>query len=118
MRSQADVILTCVSDLRYGAVAINASPILAYAVPSIPWGAWAAAGVPQDIGTGNVLLQSGMFDHAEKGVLWVPFRLAPTPILHTLHTNWEELLMSVAAYVKARGPFTLMRAFWAALRAK
>lgn len=69
-----------VASLRYGCVGINVSPALCFNLPQAPWGAHAAAGTPEDIGSGNVLTHSTMYDHAEKAVAWYPFTMYPKPL--------------------------------------
>lgn len=102
-------VQAAVADLRYGSVAVNASPGYMVGFATIPWGAWAAAGTAEDIGTGNVLSHVGVFDHVEKGVLWAPWMMAPKPLIFPTYTNTEQVVRRLLRYVEAPGPVSVSR---------
>jgi hypothetical protein len=107
-----------VSNLKYGCIAVNNNPIVGYSLVDIPWGAWNAAGTPEDIGSGNVLAHSAMYDHAEKGVAWFPFVVRPKPIWHPGNTNQEVIQRRYFAYMRRSSPFTLVPLLSAAFGSK
>eukprot|EP01025_Chloroclados_australasicus_P032616 TRINITY_DN3304_c0_g1_i1.p1 TRINITY_DN3304_c0_g1~~TRINITY_DN3304_c0_g1_i1.p1 ORF type:complete len:193 (-),score=23.54 TRINITY_DN3304_c0_g1_i1:281-814(-) len=74
MKEHQSVILQALSDLKYGAIAVNSPPTMGFLPIRTPWGAWNAAGTPENIGSGNVLSQTANFDNAEKGIVWYPFQ--------------------------------------------
>eukprot|EP00892_Ulva_mutabilis_P004703 jgi/Ulvmu1/2604/UM014_0055.1 len=107
-----------VADLRYGCVSVNASPAYGVTFPSLPWGAWAAAGTAEDIGSGNVLSHTGVFDNIEKGVLQAPWMLVPKPIVFPSNTNNTAITKRLARYVETRGFLALNRLVGATFRSK
>ena len=74
-----------IADLRYGGVAINAFAGLIYALVVTTWGAF--PGHPlDDIQSGRGVVHNAfMFDHPQKSVVRVPFRMSPTPMWFTDH---------------------------------
>lgn len=106
-------------DLRYGAVVVNGSPIMGYAVTSLPWGGWAAAGTPQDMSSGNALnANTLLYDHVEKGVLYLPW-VAPTkPVYFPSHTNLAAVVAACVHYYVHRGVVSLHQLIFQALGSK
>jgi hypothetical protein len=90
----------------------------AYPWCQIPWGAWAAAGTAEDIGSGNVLASSSCYDHAEKGVLFMPFTSSPRSLADPRHTALEPLCNRFMHYVLNRNPLTLLLVIVAAMRSE
>ena len=109
---------SAVGDLRYGSIGVNVSASLGGISAVMPWGAWAAAGTPEDIGTGNVLSHSGVYDHIEKGVMWGRWMMGPTPLLFASNTNLDRTMARVAQYVRSRGPVSELRVVLSALRSR
>ena len=74
------------------------------------------AGV-QDIGSGNCFVHNvQLYDHVQKSVLWVPWRLHPTHSYDTRNRNLPALARAIMHYVASPGLFTLVPAAMAALR--
>ncbi|MCA9544304.1 MAG: aldehyde dehydrogenase family protein [Myxococcales bacterium] len=68
-----------IGDLRYGTVALNHWPALAYGLGSTPWGAWPGA-TPEDIQSGVGHVHNGyLIDDPQKTIIRGPFRVAPKP---------------------------------------
>lgn len=87
-----------VADLRYGAVALNAWPAVAYALGVTPWGAFPGQR-PEEIGSGaGVVHNTMMFDHPEKCVVRAPFRIRPTPPWFPDHPNLAEVGRRLLAF--------------------
>jgi hypothetical protein len=107
-RAHHAAVHKAVEDLRYGCIAVNTNPIVAYTIPSIPWGAWNAAGTAESIGSGNVLPMCSMYDHAEKGVAWFPFLYEPKALWDPGHTNTEHAMPRMFEHVQNRGPISLL----------
>jgi hypothetical protein len=114
----AQAVHELVSNLKYGCIAVNNNPIVGYTIVDIPWGAWNAAGTPEDIGSGNVLAHSTMYDHAEKGVAWFPFVVRPKPVWHPGNTNQEVIQRQFFAYMRRSSPFMLAPLLAAAFGSK
>jgi hypothetical protein len=106
-KQHAQAVHELVSSLKYGCITVNNNPIVGYSVVNIPWGAWNAAGTPENIGSGNVLAHSTMYDHAEKGVGWFPFVVRPRPLWHPGNTNQEAIQRLYFAYLRRSSLFTL-----------
>ena len=116
--AHAPAVDAAIAALRYGSIAVNASPAFMVTFATIPWGAWAAAGTPEDIGSGNVLSHVGVFDHIEKGVLQAPWLIAPKPLVFASHTNTEQAVRRIVQYVSGRGPLSVTRVIAANLRSE
>jgi len=68
-----------IEQLRYGIVAINCLPGLAWAIVAPPWGSF-PGNVPWDIQSGTGFVHNSyMFSHPQKTVLRGPFRTSPRP---------------------------------------
>jgi acyl-CoA reductase-like NAD-dependent aldehyde dehydrogenase len=86
-RSEADPAVAqaldqAVLDLRYGTVAINTWPAVAFAAVSPPWGGHASA-TPADIQSGTGWVHNTyMLEGIDKAVLRAPIILHPTPAWH------------------------------------
>ena len=75
----ADALEDAIARLRYGTVAINHWPALAYGLCSTTWGAYPGHTL-DDIQSGiGVVHNTFLFDKPEKTVIRGPFRVSPTP---------------------------------------
>lgn len=92
LKRHREMLDVTVDRLRYGCVAVNASPLAAFSATATPWGAWNAAGTPEDMGSGNVQEMTSSFDHAEKGVVQWPLVNWPRPIWDPRHCNVEGMV--------------------------
>lgn len=76
-----------IRDLRYGGIGINAWPGALYGLVSPTWGAFPGHN-PENIGSGmGVVHNAWLFDHPEKSVLRMPFRIRPKPAWFADHKN-------------------------------
>jgi hypothetical protein len=84
-RAESEAFDKVIRDLRYGGIAINAFGGLIYAMVVTTWGAF--PGHPlEDIQSGRGVVHNAfMFDHPQKSVVRVPFRMAPTPLWFADH---------------------------------
>jgi len=76
---------TAVADLRYGSVAINHWPAMAYAFGSTPWGGYPGHD-RSDIQSGSGFVHNALFlDRPQKSVARGPFRVVPRPPWFVTH---------------------------------
>jgi hypothetical protein len=105
--------------LRYGSISVNCPALGAFAVASLGWGAYAAAGTPAEIGTGNcVVHNTWLFDHVQKSVLRAPWRTAPAQLWSASQANLEGAVPAAARFVDAQGDGRALSALaWVTLAA-
>ena len=94
----AAAVEEAVSELRYGAVAVNHWPALAYGMVTTTWGGY--PGHPlHDIQSGReVVHNTFMFDRVEKTVVRGPFRLAPKPPWFVTNKNTAAIARKLFAF--------------------
>ncbi|MDP6945602.1 MAG: aldehyde dehydrogenase, partial [Myxococcota bacterium] len=94
----AAAVEEAVSDLRYGAVAVNHWPALAYGMVTTTWGAY--PGHPlHDIQSGRgVVHNTFMFERVEKTVVRGPFRMSPKPPWFVTNTNTAAIGKKLFAF--------------------
>jgi len=98
---EVDAAVGC---LRYGSVSVNAPTLGAFAVASLGWGAFAAAGTPTDIGTGNCVVHNTfLFDAPQKSVFRAPWRTAPAQLWSASQANLEGAVPAAARFLDAAG---------------
>ena len=95
-----------IAGLRYGAVCVNVSPVLAFAIPTLPWGAWGAEGAPtdggRDVGSGNCAVHNArLVQGVEKGVLRAAWRVSPAHLWAPYHRNLEVAAGAALDYFAA-----------------
>lgn len=76
------------------------------------------AGTPEDIGSGNVLSHSGVYDHLEKGVLRCPWIMTPYPLFFMDNTSLETTSTRMVTYIANRSLLTLAPLLAAAMKSK
>jgi len=107
-QAQRAAVEGAIEDLRYGTIAVNAPSGLGFVFTAIPWGAWAAAGTRESIGTGNALTHNtSLYDHAEKGVLYYPWRQPYTPVHFASNTNLERTTDKLIDFVSSKNLLSL-----------
>jgi hypothetical protein len=90
--------------LRYGSVSVNCPALGAFAVASLGWGAFAARGDPQSIGTGNCVVHNTfLFDTPQKSVFRAPWRTAPAQLWSASQANLEGAVPAAARFLDAQG---------------
>lgn len=94
----AAAVEEAISDLRYGAVAVNHWPALAYGMVTTSWGGY--PGHPlHDIQSGReVVHNTFMFDRVEKTVVRGPFRVSPKPPWFVTNTNTANIARRLFAF--------------------
>jgi hypothetical protein len=111
--ANGEAFARAIRDLRYGGIGINAWPGAIYGLVSPTWGAFPGHN-PASIGSGmGVVHNAWLFDHPEKSVLRMPFRIRPTPAWFSDHRNLLELgrrLVHFEAKPSWRGFFRVARA--------
>lgn len=90
-----------VAGLKYGSININVSGILGFSVPNLTWGAY--PGNPlNDIGSGNCAVHNALlFDHPQKTVLTVPWRLYPTHLWSPVNRNLEATIAASIPFFRS-----------------
>lgn len=106
-----------VAGLRYGSITINAPGIVGFALTKLAWGAYAAAGTPEDIGSGNCFVHNTMlFDHVQKSVLRCPWRFNPHPFWLVSHRNAEQVGRRSLSFLASLSPLKILPLAAAALK--
>ncbi|MGJ3248330.1 MAG: aldehyde dehydrogenase family protein [Elainellaceae cyanobacterium] len=87
----ADELEEAIAQLRYGTIALNTWPGIAYSLGVLPWGAF--PGNPlDDIESGRGIVHNAyLFDYPQKSVLRAPFRVLSTPFWFTNHRNLRQV---------------------------
>lgn len=105
-----------VADLRYGAVALNQWPAMAYAFGSTPWGAFpghSLADIQSGIGSVH---NTFLLDRPEKSVVEGPFRVFPKPPWFVSHRNAHEVGRRLVGFEADPGALKLPAILLAAMR--
>lgn len=80
-----------IAKLRYGSVAINHWPALAYAFGTTTWGAWPGHTL-DDIQSGiGVVHNAHLFDRPQKTVIEGPFKVFPKPAWFVTHKRSDKI---------------------------
>jgi hypothetical protein len=104
-----------IGQLRYGGIGVNAWAGAIYGLVSTTWGAF--PGHPmEDIQSGRgVVHNTFMFDHAERSVLYAPFRVSPAPVWFPDNRNTLALGEALTAFEASPSFFRLPSVLRAAL---
>lgn len=107
---------SAIADLRYGSVAINHWPALAYAFCTTTWGAF--PGHPlENIQSGQgVVHNTLMFDKPEKSVVRGPFMVRPKPAWFLNHRQAHRVAEKFASFEAQPAWRKLPALLWEALR--
>ena len=94
----AAAIEEAISELRYGAVAVNHWPALAYGMVTTTWGGYPGHEL-HDIQSGReVVHNTFMFDKVEKTVVRGPFRMFPKPPWFVTNTQTANIARRLFAF--------------------
>ena len=97
----AKAVEQAVADLRYGAVAVNHWPALAYALVTTTWGAFPGHDA-YDIQSGvGVVHNTFLFDHPQKTVVRGPFRMPLKPPWFVTNKNSHRIARKLYEYEAA-----------------
>jgi acyl-CoA reductase-like NAD-dependent aldehyde dehydrogenase len=108
-REHNEAVERAITDLRYGAVTVNAWAGLVYGLCGPTWGAYPGH-PPEAIGSGTgVVHNTWLFDHPEKSVVRAPFRIVPTPPWFHDHRNLPALAKAFVAFQAAPGPIAFTK---------
>lgn len=90
-KQHAAAFATAIADLRYGGIAVNGWAGAIYGLCQTTWGAFPGHTL-EDIQSGRgVVHNTFMFDHPQKSVVYLPFRIWPTPVWMADHKNLRAL---------------------------
>mmetsp|Transcript_9731 Transcript_9731/g.35647 ORF Transcript_9731/g.35647 Transcript_9731/m.35647 type:complete len:674 (+) Transcript_9731:213-2234(+) len=87
-----------IADLRYGSICVNGNTQLSFGISKLMWGAF-PGNTPEDIQSGvGVSHNTLFFDHPQKSVMRVPWRVYPTPLWLHDGVNTEALGLAAMKY--------------------
>ena len=112
----AEALERAIANLRYGAVAVNHWPALAYALVSPTWGAFPGHEM-HDIRSGRgVVHNTYLFDRPQKSVVRGPFRVMPKPAWFVTNKTSHEVGRKLASFNAEPSPTKIPSILWSALR--
>ncbi len=92
--SDAELLRTCLAELKYGAIAVNHWPGIMYALMSPPWGGYPGSKLA-DVQSGiGWVHNTFMLDGIEKAVLEGPLTMFPKPAWFPSHPQAERVAWS------------------------
>src|SRR5262249_29461345 len=112
----AEAVERAVASLRFGAVAVNHWPAIAYALVTPTWGAFPGPHRLAIRSGSGVVHNTFMFDRPQKTVVRGPFRVQPTPPWFVNHKTAAEIGRRLTDFESDPNPLKLPAIFWAALR--
>ena len=102
-KTVANAVEKAIADLRYGAVAVNHWPAIAYGLVTTTWGAYPGHDI-YDIQSGvGVVHNTYMFDKPQKSVVRGPFKLFPTPPWFVTNKNTQNIGKKLFEYEAGPG---------------
>jgi acyl-CoA reductase-like NAD-dependent aldehyde dehydrogenase len=114
--AMAAAVEKAIADLRYGAVAVNLWPAIAYALGSPTWGAFPGHD-SYDIQSGvGVVHNTLLFDKAQKTVIRAPFKIFPTPLWFATNKRAWQLAPKLLAFEAHPSVDKLPGLLWEAMR--
>jgi acyl-CoA reductase-like NAD-dependent aldehyde dehydrogenase len=97
-RQHPAVFDKAIASLRYGGIAVNGWAGAIYGLCHTSWGAFPGHTL-EDIQSGRgVVHNTFLFDHPQKSVVYMPFRLKPTPLWFADHKNLRALAEKLTRY--------------------
>lgn len=90
-----------IASLRYGGIAVNGWAGAIYGLCQTTWGAFPGHTL-DDIQSGRgVVHNTFLFDHPQKSVVYLPFRIKPTPVWFADHRNLRALAEKLTRFEAA-----------------
>lgn len=109
-------VARAIDDLRYGTVALNHWPAIAFALGGTTWGAYPGHTLA-DVGSGIGWVHGAwLLDRPEKSVVRGPFRVWPKPPWFVTHRNAHEVARRLVRHQAAPSLLRLPAIAWQALR--
>jgi hypothetical protein len=106
-----------IAELRYGGIAVNAWAGAIYGLCQTTWGAFPGHTL-DDIQSGRgVVHNTFLFDHPQKSVIYLPFRIIPTPVWFADHKNLKRLAEKLTRFEASPSVLKLPAIVAEALRA-
>lgn len=87
-----------IANLRYGGIAINAWAGAIYGTCSATWGAFPGHSLDNIVSGRGVVHNTFLFDHPQKTVMTLPWRIQPTPVWMANHKNLKAVGEKLLAY--------------------
>jgi acyl-CoA reductase-like NAD-dependent aldehyde dehydrogenase len=111
-----DAVDRAIADLKFGSVAVNHWPALAYGFVSSTWGAFPGHTF-QDIQSGiGVVHNTYLFDKPQKTVVRGPFRVTPKPPWFVTNKRTHEIAPKITRFEGAPSWLKIPSILWSALR--
>lgn len=115
-KTHSQAVDTCIADLKYGSVAVNHWPAIAYALGVTTWGAYPGHRA-QDIQSGvGIVHNTYMFDKPEKTVIRGPFSVFPKPPWFVTNGNAVNIAKRLVDFEREPGMLKLGKVVAASLR--
>ncbi|KAG1656430.1 hypothetical protein FOA52_009645 [Chlamydomonas sp. UWO 241] len=94
-----------ISSLRFGAVAVNVVPAIAFIATALPWGAFNdGKNTNRDVGSGlGFVHNTHLYDHVQKGVIHGPWLHRPRPLWFMDHSNQAGVVKQAMSLIACGG---------------
>ena len=86
-----------IAHLRYGGIAVNCWAGALYGSCSATWGAFPGHPLDEIVSGRGVVHNTFLFDHPQKTVMTLPWRIKPTPVWFPNHKNLQQLATRLCA---------------------
>jgi acyl-CoA reductase-like NAD-dependent aldehyde dehydrogenase len=86
-----------IANLRYGGIAVNCWAGAIYGSCSATWGAFPGHPLEEIVSGRGVVHNTFLFDHPQKTVMTLPWRIKPTPVWFPNHKNLQQLATRLCA---------------------
>ena len=86
-----------IANLRYGGIAVNCWAGALYGSCSATWGAFPGHPLEEIVSGRGVVHNTFLFDHPQKTVMTLPWRIKPTPVWFPNHKNLQQLATRLCA---------------------
>lgn len=86
-----------IAHLRYGGIAVNCWAGALYGSCSATWGAFPGHPLEEIVSGRGVVHNTFLFDHPQKTVMTLPWRIKPTPVWFPNHKNLQQLATRLCA---------------------
>ncbi len=96
-KKYADKFDHLIANLRYGGIAINCWAGAIYGSCAATWGAFPGHPLDNIVSGRGVVHNTFLFDHPQKTVMTLPWRIKPTPVWFPNHKNLAQLAERLAA---------------------
>ncbi|MDP2341271.1 MAG: aldehyde dehydrogenase family protein [Deltaproteobacteria bacterium] len=96
MKKHAEKFDQLIAGLRYGGIAVNCWAGAIYGSCAATWGAFPGHPLDEIVSGRGVVHNTFLFDHPQKTVMTLPWRIKPTPVWFPNHKNLAQLAERLA----------------------